>query len=428
MADGTLTMDIPPADEAKSGHAQGSRGRSPEGHELDRTIAELARALDRGAVRSVDLVSACLGRIEAREADIRAFSRIRPRADLLREARIADNELAAGRRRSPLHGIPFSVKETLTDKWVGSEGLRPTSRLLRRLMDSGALMLGFTRATELAAQRTAAPNAIVRNPLDPKGAIGGSSAGAAAAVAAGFCTFSVATDTGGSVRAPAAYCGVVGFKPSRGAIPLDSGLIMSDRLDHVGLLARSARNCIECFTVLASARRETVADKAGPGFRIGLDPTVIPPAMEPFVDEFLARAVRRGGRVVSVLQPPPDEIVAEYQSALRGSAPGDRLRRLERGYRRLFESIDLLVAVPVPEPMPSRSTYDADRATSAFYTRRSSSILLNLVGAPGVAVPVRLPAGDLGSVQLSAARGRDRALLGIAARLEAASPGGGVGG
>jgi aspartyl-tRNA(Asn)/glutamyl-tRNA(Gln) amidotransferase subunit A len=260
---------------------------------------------------------------------------------------------------------------------------------------------------------------LVVNPIDSEVAVGGSSAGSAAAVAAGFCHFSVATDTGGSVRAPAAYCGVVGFKPTSGAVPLDAGLILSPRLDHVGLLARSAADCLVCLPVLVGTKIPANHRATLTGVTFGLDEAVVSPEMVRFVEALVGRAKTRGGRLVAVRLPRSSDIVAEYRAALDGSAPpGKRLQGLRQAYAALFDLVDVVVSTPVPVPMPTRPQYDADRAGPEFYTRRAASILLNIVGAPGIVLPVRLQRGGLGSVQLSAAPGADFYLLNVAGALE----------
>lgn len=384
---------------------------------LEWGLEEIERGLDAGTLRVVDIVAACLDRVEARDGDIRSFSRLRDRREIIRDAAAADHDLRSGHRRSRLHGIPLSLKETLANDWR-PDGPPPESRLLRRLIDSGAIMVGFTRATELAAQRTASRDAFVVNPVDPQVAVGGSSAGSAAAVAAGFCYLSIATDTGGSVRAPAAYCGVVGVKPTFGLVPLDTGVILSPRLDHLGLLTRTVRDSLLCLHALADDATATHEPRSIDGLRVGIDPTTVTTEMRAFVGNVAERLRALGGGVSEVRLPPAADIVAEYHLALNGEPPSPHLEGLRRAYRELFKTIDVLLGASVPTPMPLRSEYDRDRATEAFYTRRASSLLLNLVGAPGVVMPVRLGEGGFGSVQLSAAPDADYSLLALAARLE----------
>jgi hypothetical protein len=191
-----------------------------------RSIAQLALALRTGALSSGVLTEACLAAIEVRNPDLNAF--ITVTASLAREqARRADQELAGGHDRGPLHGIPISLKDL-----VDLEGY-PTTAASRvraglvatrdatvsaRLKAAGAVIVGKCNLHEFAFGTTNEDSAYgpARHPIFPDRSPGGSSGGSAAAVAAGLCAASVGTDTGGSIRIPAAACGIVGFKPPFG--------------------------------------------------------------------------------------------------------------------------------------------------------------------------------------------------------------------
>ncbi|GAB4328271.1 MAG: amidase [Dehalococcoidia bacterium] len=216
------------------------------------TISEAAALLRSRETTSADLTEACLARIEALEPRLNAF--ITVTADLaLEQAREADRDLAAGRDRGPLHGIPVAVKDLCATK-----GIRTTagSRILEdwipeqdatvvtKLRAAGAILLGKLNLHEFAYGVTS-NNAFfgpVRNPWDTDRHPGGSSGGSGAAVAARMCFAAIGSDTGGSIRIPAALCGTVGLMPTYGLVSRAGVVPLSWSLDHVGPLARTVRD------------------------------------------------------------------------------------------------------------------------------------------------------------------------------------------
>ncbi len=194
-----------------------------------------------GALRAAELAEACLARIDAREAEIGAWAWIDP-AQVRADAARLDALRATGRPLGPLHGLPVGVKDIIDTASAPTEngaafdaGRRPTedAALVALLRAAGALIMGKTTTTELAFLEPTR----TRNPANPAHTPGGSSAGSAAAVAAGMVPLAVGTQTGGSVIRPAAYCGVTGFKPSFGAISRSGVLMQSPTLDTVGVIA-----------------------------------------------------------------------------------------------------------------------------------------------------------------------------------------------
>lgn len=211
------------------------------------SIAEAARRVAAGEVSPLDLAVACLASIAASEPSIGAFATIEG-ARVLAEARALTEELAGGGRpRSRLHGIPIGVKDLIdvaglptragSTLLADAPAARRDAAVVARLRRAGALMIGKTRTHEFAL---GALTPATRNPHDREHAAGGSSGGSAAATAAFECFGALGTDTGGSVRIPAALCGVAGLKPRAGAIPLDGIVPLSPLLDSCGPLARSA--------------------------------------------------------------------------------------------------------------------------------------------------------------------------------------------
>jgi Asp-tRNA(Asn)/Glu-tRNA(Gln) amidotransferase A subunit family amidase len=191
----------------------------------------------------VSIVEECLAAIDAREKDIRAWVVV-DRDEARRQAANLDTELSVGHRRGPLHGIPVGVKDIIDVIGLPSvAGYRPwrhriagtDAELVRRLRLAGAVILGKTETTQFASYDPSP----TRNPHNLDRTPGGSSSGSAAAVAAGMCLVAVGTQTGGSINRPAAFCGVCGFKPSYGAVPLDGVVPVAKSLDHAGPIAGS---------------------------------------------------------------------------------------------------------------------------------------------------------------------------------------------
>ena len=218
------------------------RARPPEAA-LDLGAVALRDRLAAGALKAADLAEAAIARIEATEPEIRAWAWFDP--EFVRaQAKALDAHRATGRPVGPLHGVPVGLKDIIDTARIPTENgtaidagrvPREDAFVVARLKAAGALILGKTATTELAFF-TPAPT---RNPADPAHTPGGSSAGSAAAVAAGQAPLAVGTQTAGSVIRPAAFCGVVGFKPSFGAIPRTGILAQSPSLDTVGVFART---------------------------------------------------------------------------------------------------------------------------------------------------------------------------------------------
>lgn len=209
----------------------------------DLTAAQAAKLIRDGNLTSVDLVTACLERIRARDGELKAFVHLD--ADLaLEQARQADRLTAVHEALPPLHGVPVAVKDVIDARGLPCEHGSPIFRgrapfedasCVRQLREAGAVILGKTVTTELASL-TAGPT---RNPHNPAHTPGGSSSGSAVAVATGMAPIALGTQTAGSVLRPASYCGVYGFKPTRGLISRSGVLLQSHTLDTVGVMARS---------------------------------------------------------------------------------------------------------------------------------------------------------------------------------------------
>ena len=246
-------------------------------------IAELAPRIAAGEVSPVALTEAALARIEAQDTTLNAF--ITVTADqALAAARTAEAEIAQGRNRGPLQGIPLAVKDLFATKGVRTTG---GSKLLadwipdhdaavvERLFAAGAVPLGKTSMHELAYGTTSnnAHHGPTRNPWNTACHPGGSSGGSAAAVAAGLAYGALGSDTGASIRQPAACCGIVGLKPSFGRISKFGALPLSWSLDHIGPMTRSVADAALMLQALAGPdpRDPNCADRPVPDYSAGLD-------------------------------------------------------------------------------------------------------------------------------------------------------------
>lgn len=245
-----------------------------------RTIISLARALESREVTAEAVVESCLARIADRDPSINAF--ITVLADDAREAaRAADREIAGGRYRGPLHGVPISIKDLFDVRGTtttAASRVRQQHRAeadavtVARLREAGAIIVGKTNLHEFALGTTNEDSAFgpVRHPLDPNRTPGGSSGGSAASVLSEMAYASLGSDTGGSIRIPAAFCGLVGLKPSLGDVPTSGSVPLSSTLDHVGPVCRSVADARVLYAVLRQA--EAAPAPIGPmaGIRIGV--------------------------------------------------------------------------------------------------------------------------------------------------------------
>lgn len=244
------------------------------------TMVDAAAAVRAGHLTSEDLVTLSAAAIAAHDAATHAFVRVDLGA-ALSAARRADVERADGIDRGPLHGLPVSVKDL-----IDVEG-QPTTAASRvragriawadatvtaRLRDAGAILLGKTNLHEFALGTTSDDSAYgpVLHPADHSRSAGGSSGGSAVAVATGMGLASVGTDTGGSIRIPAAACGVVGLKPSLGDVPMSGVMPLSVSLDHVGPLARSVQDAAWMWSVMAGQPIHTIEPVSLAGLRVGV--------------------------------------------------------------------------------------------------------------------------------------------------------------
>jgi Asp-tRNA(Asn)/Glu-tRNA(Gln) amidotransferase A subunit family amidase len=212
----------------------------------DLSLAQAAAEIREGRISSAELVGDCLERIDAREAEVQAWAFI-DREHAMAQALALDSHRKHGRALGSLHGIPIGIKDIFDTADMPTELGSPlwTGRTPRNdaaavacLRSAGAVIMGKTVTTEYAYYHPGK----TKNPHDPGRTPGGSSSGSAAAVAAAMVPGAIGSQTNGSVIRPAAFCGVVGFKPTHGLIARTGALMLSRSLDHVGMFARSVED------------------------------------------------------------------------------------------------------------------------------------------------------------------------------------------
>jgi aspartyl-tRNA(Asn)/glutamyl-tRNA(Gln) amidotransferase subunit A len=437
------------------------------------TVAELARALASRAVTAEEVTQRCLAAIEERNGSLNAFITVAAKS-ALDQARRADGEMAGGRHRGPLHGVPVSVKDiidvaglptTAASRVRQGHVAARDATIVRRLEAGGAVIVGKTNLHEFALGTTNEDSAFgpARHPLDPSRSPGGSSGGSAVSVAASMAYASIGTDTGGSVRIPAAACGLVGLKPSMGELPLDGVVPLSTTLDHVGPICRSVVDAYLLYRVLSGeASPPPLQIVSARGLRVGfLRPyftELLDDGVEAAFDEACSRARDAGVQILDTAIPRaadaemlyPHIAVAEaatyHFETLRRQpedyTPNVRLRldmgtyilaedyvRALRGRDVLQAEVDtaltrcdalLLPSLAVPAPLLGAQTIRVkalDVPVRAVMLRLTQ--LFNITGHPAITLPCgTTPDGFPVGAQLVGRRGETPALLELAGALE----------
>jgi aspartyl-tRNA(Asn)/glutamyl-tRNA(Gln) amidotransferase subunit A len=292
---------------------------------LNSTIHEAAGLLRGRQVSSVELTQAVLDRIVAVDNRVRAYLTLTPEL-ALEQAAEADARLARGDDASPLLGIPMALKDVLCTRdaptTCGSrilEDFTPPydATVVTRLREAGAVMLGKTNMDEFAMGSSTENSAFfpTHNPWDLSRVPGGSSGGSAAAVASGEALFALGTDTGGSVRLPAAFCGVVGLKPSYGRVSRYGLVAFASSLDQVGPLTRDVTDAALVLAAIAGHDRldSTCVDTAVPdyasglgdgvrGLRLGVPKEYFVAGMQPGVESAVRAALEQLASLGAVLE------------------------------------------------------------------------------------------------------------------------------
>ena len=246
-------------------------------------LSEVADAIAAKRISSAEATEACLARIEVWQPRVNAFLRLY-KDKALAQARAMDAELAAGKRRGPLHGVPMAHKDMYYRKGEVSTGgsairkdwIAPvTATALEKLDAAGVVELGFLNMAEFAAGPTGhnVHHGHCRNPWDQSRVTGGSSSGSGASVAARLVYGALGSDTGGSIRLPAAACGVVGMKATYGRVSRAGAVARSWSLDHVGPLTRTIRDNARVLAAIAGhdPNDSTTSERPVPDYEAALE-------------------------------------------------------------------------------------------------------------------------------------------------------------
>jgi aspartyl-tRNA(Asn)/glutamyl-tRNA(Gln) amidotransferase subunit A len=448
------------------------------------TIREAADALRARRVSAVELAAAANARISRLNSKLNAF--ITVTAEQAREeARQADAELAAGRDRGPLHGIPVAVKDLFLTRGVrttcGSkvyEDFVPAidAAVVERLRAAGAVMFGKLNMHELAYGITSANPHFgpVRNPWNAEHSPGGSSGGSGAAVAAQMVYAAMGSDTGGSIRIPAAFCGVVGLKPTYGRVSRYGALPLAYSLDHMGPLARSVRDAALMLNAIAGYDRRDPTSSRHPvvdfvpddgcsirGLRVGFPENFyfehLDAGVERSVRGVVARAQSLGavvtpvrvpdvaalnavGRVIqlaeasAVAEPHleqrekfgPDVLALLDQGRLVPATDyinAQRLRRkLGREFNKLWAEVDCLIAPTTPNTAPRIGDATVRLGGRDEDVRLATTRLvrgINVLGLPALSIPCGLGESSMPiGVQIIGPAWEEALILRIGAALE----------
>ncbi|GBD35969.1 Putative amidase AmiD [bacterium HR36] len=339
------------------------------------TIVELAEQLRRREITAEELTRRCLAQIAAEDATLHAWVLV-DEVGALEQARRCDQELTRGIDHGWLHGIPVGVKDIIdVAHWPTRAGVEHADAeprqedafVVQRLRQAGAVLLGKTVTTPYAAFDPPP----TRHPWLPGRTPGGSSSGSAVAVARGMCYAALATQTGGSITRPAAYCGVASFKPTFGRVSLRGVYPFAPHLDHVGGMARSVSDLALLFAVIAGydphdpwcvnlpvpSVEELRQGKSQPP-RLGLIPGPWEERLETVMQEALqaaCRAWQSRGAVIRTLEPPAafGEVLSRHRTIMAVEAAAfheEQLRARPQAYpRKITALLEEGLRTPGPE-------------------------------------------------------------------------------
>ena len=305
------------------------------------SAAQIAAGVGAGEFSATDVARAALSAIDARDAEVRAFLQVTPELALDAAARV-DALRATGEPLPPLAGVPLAIKDNMnlagTRTTCASRMLEGyespyTATCVQRMVDAGCLPLGKVNMDEFAFGSSTESSAFQRtnNPWDLERVPGGSSGGSAAAVAAGMTAISLGSDTGGSIRQPAALCGVVGMKPTYGVVSRYGVVAFGSSLDQVGPFGRTVRDVALALDALTAGGRDpfdgTSQDVEGgfaahvdddiSGLRVGVIPAFmeaegLAPEVRAAVEGALRALEAQGAELVEVELPHLDAAIAAY--------------------------------------------------------------------------------------------------------------------
>lgn len=435
------------------------------------TIHDALSRLRAGSLSSVELVEESLAAIARQQPRTNAFIRV-DAEEARAAAKRADAERAAGQARGALHGIPISLKDlidvagqptTAASKVLAGNIAKADAPVTARLKAAGVILIGKTNLHEFALGTTSEDSAFgpVRNPRDFARSAGGSSGGSGVAVASGMGLASIGTDTGGSIRIPAAACGVVGLKGSLGEVPTDGVIPLSTSFDHVGPLAQTVADAALVWSVAASKPMPDLAAPRAIRLRrlVGYFDRPIEPAVRERFEHALARLQASGialtnaelalapgivdAYVNTVLPegaawhaPYLDSRPDDYTPAVRARFEAGRAipavkyleaaafcRRLRADVDELLSDADALVlpTLPLTAPLLGAGDVTIDPAIGGTMPVRSAMLKhtqpFNMSGHPAISLPLPVTGLPVG-LQLVGRRDNTAGLLAIAAACE----------
>jgi aspartyl-tRNA(Asn)/glutamyl-tRNA(Gln) amidotransferase subunit A len=449
------------------------------------TLQDAADQIQRKRLSPVDLTQAFLAQIERLNPSLNAFITVSAESAMA-SARCAETEIQRGQWRGPLHGVPIALKDLFDTAGVRTTAASalfkdrvPTedAEVVRKLKDAGAILLGKTNMHEFAYGATSAVSyfGAVRNPWDAARVPGGSSGGAAVAVAAGLCLAALGSDTAASIRQPAGYCGIVGMKPTYGLVSARGVIPLSWTFDHVGPLARTVTDAALLLQAIAGYDPLDIGSRTMPipdysaalgdnvsRLRVGvarkfffadLDPeidqavnetlkvleritaslsdVVLPGNMQALIDlRATVRAAEAYAYHEAFVQKSPELYQSETLTRLRAdsavsTASYIRGRREVDLMRRIageaFKSVDLIVTPTSPVPPPLAADVGKDVNTSMTLGTRTvrNTAPFNLYGWPTISVPCGFTRAGLPiGLQISGPNGADDSVLRLARAYE----------
>ncbi len=337
----------------------------------DRSASELARMLRKGEVSSREITESVLRRIDEKEEVINALITV-TREKALEQADLADSRFQKEKRISLLNGIPVVIKDNMCTKGIkttcGSNILHNyippyDATAVKKVLESGAVLMGKTNMDEFAMGSSTENSAFgpTRNPVDPERVAGGSSGGSAAAVAAGETILAMGSDTGGSIRLPSAYCGVVGIKPTYGRASRYGLISYASSLDQIGALSRTVEDCAMLLNVICGHDRldTTSADVKKPdflrslkkgvkGIKIGLPKEYFIEGLDEQVKDQIMKAVsllnKNGAEIMDISLPHARYAISSYYLIATSEASSNLARYdgVKYGFRSSDNSTDLV--------------------------------------------------------------------------------------
>ncbi|MFQ7574914.1 MAG: Asp-tRNA(Asn)/Glu-tRNA(Gln) amidotransferase subunit GatA [Lachnospira sp.] len=329
---------------------------------LDLTAVELAEQIKKGQTTAVEAMEAVIAQIDSREEELNCYVTIDKDA-ARKAAKEAQEAIEAGKLTGPLAGVPVAIKDNMCTEGMLTtcsskilENFVPqfSSEAVIKLKEAGAVIIGKTNMDEFAMGSTTETSAygVTKNPVNPEHVPGGSSGGSAAAVAADECFFALGSDTGGSIRQPASYCGVVGMKPTYGTVSRYGLIAYGSSLDQIGPLCKDVTDCAVVMEVIAGhdkkdstsvERKDTDFTKAlvddVKGMKIGIPKDYFGEGLDPQVKEAVLNAaeiLKSKGAIVEEF----DLSLVEYAipayytiAAAEASSNLERFDGVKYGYR-----------------------------------------------------------------------------------------------